>query len=59
MSDSLYKFALEYNQQNIVDLNYCLTTWVDLKYDHIWSADFLKQKKQEIKDNNTYYRVVK
>ena len=30
MSDSLYKFALEYNQQNIVDFNYCLTTWVDL-----------------------------
>jgi hypothetical protein len=30
-----------------------------LKYDHIWSQDFLKKKKQEIKDNNTYYRIVK
>lgn len=36
-----------------------LTNWVELKYDHIWSQDFMKEKKQEIKDNSSYYRIVK
>lgn len=58
-ANQLYEFALEYKRMNKVDLNYMLTNWVDLKYDHIWSDEFISQKKQEIKDNSTYYRIVK
>lgn len=59
VASHLQEFAKEYNEQNRVDLNEVLTTWVDLKYDQIWSHEFLKKKKQEIKDNNTYFRIVK
>ena len=58
-SSMLEEFAKEYNERNKVDLNEVLTTWVDLKYEEIWSHEFLKKKKQEIKDNNTYFRMVK
>jgi hypothetical protein len=54
-----YKFAEEYNKLSQIDLNYLLVTYVDLQYDHIWSEDFCKKKKQEIKDNSAYYRIVK
>lgn len=59
VAPKLQEFAKEYNEQNRVDLNEVLTTWVDLKYDRIWAHEFLKKKKQEIKDNNTYFRIVK
>ena len=42
-----------------MDLNYLLTNYVDLKYQNIWSQDFLKKKKADIKANSTYYRIVK
>ena len=54
-----YEFAIEYHTFNKIDLNYILTNYIDLKYDQIWSEDFLKKKKQEIKDNSPYYRIVK
>jgi parvulin-like peptidyl-prolyl isomerase len=40
-------------------LNYMLINYVDMKYDHIWSNDYIKKKKQEIKENSPYYRIVK
>ena len=40
-------------------MNYILTNYVDLKYPTIWSEEFLKQKKWEIKDNSSYFRIVK
>ena len=36
-----------------------MTAYVDLKYINIWSEDFMKEKKREIKNNCAYYRVVK
>jgi len=36
-----------------------LINYVDMKYDHIWSNDYIKKKKQEIKENSPYYRIVK
>lgn len=42
-----------------MDLNYILTTYVDLKYTAIWSADFLKEIKWEIKRQSLYFRLVK
>jgi len=36
-----------------------LINYVDMKYDQIWSNDYLKKKKQEIKENSPYYRIVK
>jgi len=36
-----------------------LTMYVDLKYDEIWSLEFLKKTKQEFKDLSPYYRIVK
>jgi uncharacterized protein YlxW (UPF0749 family) len=42
-----------------VDLNYILTNYVDLKYTAIWSAEFLKEIKWEIKRQSLYFRLVK
>lgn len=36
-----------------------LINYVDMKYDAIWSNDYLKVKKQAIKENSPYYRIVK
>jgi len=36
-----------------------LINYVDMKYDAIWSNDYIKKKKQEIKENSPYYRIVK
>lgn len=52
-------FAEKYNRENREDLNYILTTYVDLKYQHIWSDEFLREKKRELKNNSSYYRLVK
>jgi hypothetical protein len=59
MSQQICDFAEEYDQNNRIELNQVLANWVDLKYDHIWSRDFMKEKKQELKDNSSYYRIVK
>jgi hypothetical protein len=50
---------LEYRKLTAQDLNYHLTTYVDLKYTTMWSDDFLKKKKWELKDNSKYFRIVK
>ena len=42
-----------------MNLNYILTTYVDLKYTAIWSSDFLKEIKWEIKRQSLYFRLVK
>lgn len=42
-----------------IDLNNILTTYVDLKYNAIWSAEKLKEVKWELKDGCTYFRLVK
>jgi hypothetical protein len=36
-----------------------LLNYVDIKYQQIWSEDFLKAKKRELKYNSAYYRIVK
>jgi hypothetical protein len=41
-SHDQYYHAIHYNELNKHDLNYHLTTYVDLKYNAIWSDDFLK-----------------
>lgn len=54
-----YKFAKDYNRLNEYDLNYQMTTYVDLKYQNIWGEDFIKEKKWEIKKGSSYFRLVK
>jgi hypothetical protein len=36
-----------------------MTSYIDMKYPTIWSADFIKKKKWEIKENSLYFRLVK
>lgn len=59
MSIAQHNFAKEYNRLNAWDLNYVLTNYVDLKYQSIWSEEFMKEKKWEIKKNCLYFRLVK
>ena len=59
LADAQHNFACEYNRLNKHDLNYLLTTYVDLKYQAIWGEELLKEKKGEIKKNCMYYRLVK
>ena len=40
-------------------MNYVLITYVDLKYNEMWSEDFIKEKKWEFKEMSTYFRLVK
>ena len=54
-----YDFALEYASHSKISLNYMLINYIDMKYEHIWSNDYIKKKKQEIKENSPYYRIVK
>lgn len=58
-SKKQYEFALQYNNENSKDLNYTLTNYVDIKYQDIWSEEYLKEKKGEIKRNSSYFRIVK
>jgi len=58
LADDIYHF--QDKQKNLgVDLNYILTAYVDLKYTAIWSADFLRDIKREIKRQSLYFRLVK
>jgi hypothetical protein len=50
---------MKYCTLNKYDLNYHLTTYVDLKSDVIWSEANLRAKKYYLKVNCTYYRMVK
>lgn len=59
LANSQYKFAMEYNKNNEIDLNYHLTNYVDIKYQTIWGEEFMKEKKWEIKKNCVYFRLVK
>jgi len=59
LADDQVKFAQEYNRENEYDLNYALTSFVDLKYQAIWGEELIKEKKGEIKANCMYYRLVK
>ena len=59
LANENHDFALEYASQSKISLNYMLINYVDMKYDHIWSNDYIKKKKQEIKENSPYYRIVK
>lgn len=54
-----HNFAKDYQKHNEYDLNYTLTNYVDLKYQAIWSEEFIKEKKAEIKKNCMYFRLVK
>ena len=40
-------------------MNYNLTTYVDINYQEIWCNEFMKAKKNEIKKNSSYFRIVK
>ena len=48
-----YEFAVQYNEENRIDLNYNLTTYVDINYQEIWCNEFMKAKKNEIKKNSS------
>ena len=50
---------MDYQKNNKVDLNEMLAMYVDIKYPTIFSEEFLKEKKWEIKDNSIYFRLVK
>lgn len=50
---------MKYNKINKHDLNYLMTSYIDIKYPTIWSTDFIKKKKWEIKENSLYFRLVK
>lgn len=59
LADRQYDFAKQYERRNNPDLNDLLVTYVDLKYDSIWSEDFCKAKKWEFKEQSLYFRLVK
>jgi hypothetical protein len=46
-------------EKNKVDLNHTLVTYVDLKYNQIWSEEICRQKKWELKEQSPYFRIVK
>jgi len=50
LSDEQFKRAITYNQQTSTDLNDILTNYVDLKFSSIWSNDFCRKKKWELKE---------
>lgn len=54
-----YKFALDYNQHNQLDLNQILIDYIDLKYEDIWTEKFCQKIKKEFKQQSIYYRLVK
>jgi hypothetical protein len=60
---SEYEFSKKYgyidNEENYIDLNDKLITYIDLKYNQIWSTDFCKKIKWEIKELCIYFRLVK
>jgi hypothetical protein len=37
-------------KEKSIDLNDILVNWVDLKYDQIWSDEYCKKKKWELKN---------
>lgn len=41
------------------DLNYHLINYVELKFNDLWSEEKVKEKKWELKQQNTYFRLVK
>lgn len=59
LAERQYEFAKQYERRNNPDLNDLLITYVDLKYDSIWSEDFCKAKKWEFKEQSLYFRLVK
>jgi hypothetical protein len=42
-----------------IDLNDILVNWVDLKYNQIWSDEYCRKKKWELKNQSFYFRAVK
>lgn len=42
-----------------IKLNDTLINYVDITYDAIWSEEFVKEKKREIKNNSVFFRLVK
>lgn len=40
-------------------MNEILVTYIDLKYNKIWSNDFIKEVKWYFKDLSVYFRIVK
>jgi len=44
---------------NTMDLNHILITYVDLRCDEIWSTTKCKEMKWELKEQSIYFRLVK
>ena len=72
LAQKQYQFALEYNnnsedankqpgreKERVKDLNYHLINYVELKFNDLWSEEKVKEKKWELKQQNTYFRLVK
>ena len=58
-----FEFSKKYgyidNEENYIDLNDKLITYIDLKYNQIWSTDYCKKIKWQIKELCIYFRLVK
>jgi uncharacterized membrane protein len=50
---------MAYKKETHQDMNDLLINYVDLKYTEIWSDEFLKKKKCDLKEQNFYFRAVK
>jgi len=59
MAEKQHEVSKEYNKPEQVNLTDVLTNYVDLESKIIWSAERLKDKKWELKDNSNYFRMVK
>jgi len=54
-----YDLAESFNKDTQIDLNDILVNYVDLKYDQIWSDEYCRKKKWELKNESFYFRTVK
>ena len=51
--------GLAYAREARQDMNDVLVNYIDLKYTEIWSDEFCKKKKWDLKEQNFYFRAVK
>jgi hypothetical protein len=57
-----YDFQERFTNEDLnlkIDLNETMITYIDLKYNQIWSNDFVKRIKWQFKEINIYFRLVK
>lgn len=50
---------MKHNLQRFISLDSFLVNYIDLKYNEIWSIPFMKKIKNQLKQQNIYYNIVK